>query len=177
MDSRQNTLTQTGKAVELALARLTESVAKEAGSYTLALTSNTDWNISDNQTWVSVSPSVGLGDGTLTVSYSENLTAETREAVIEAQAGNITRTHTLTQAQQATSQLFSHVLIKGTTKDLACENTDSQTYFTDESGYGNSNVIFFDNQGNNRVPAGFYQKNNVVLETNNNGEVIDSQLC
>ena len=175
--SRQNTLTQTGKAVELALARLTESVAKEAGSYTLALTSNTDWNISDNQTWVSVSPSVGLGDGTLTVSYSENLTAETREAVIEAQAGNITRTHTLTQAQQATSQLFSHVLIKGTTKDLACENTDSQTYFTDESGYGNSNVIFFDNQGNDRVPAGFYQKNNVVLETNNNGEVITSQIC
>ena len=175
--SRQNTLTQTGKAVELALARLTESVAKEAGSYTLALTSNTDWNISDNQTWVSVSPSVGLGDGTLTVSYSENLTAETREAVIEAQAGNITRTHTLTQAQQATSQLFSHVLIKGTTKDLACENTDSQTYFTDESGYGNSNVIFFDNQGNDRVPAGFYQKNSVVLETNNNGEVITSQLC
>jgi len=175
--TRQNTLTQTGKAVQLALASATQSVAKEAGSYTLALTSNTSWNITDNQTWLSVSPTIGTGNATLTITYNENLTASERIAIIQAQAGNVIRTNTLTQAEQATSQLFAHVLVRGSTKELACSNTDSQTYYTDESSYPNSNIIFFDDQGNNRVPAAFYQNNNIVLETNNNGEKINTLIC
>jgi len=176
--TRQNTLTQTGKAVQLALASATQSVAKEAGSYTLGLTSNASWNITDNQTWLSVSPINGTGNATLTINYTENPNTTERVAIIQAQAQSVIRTNTLTQAEQATSQLFAHSLATDSTKALACSSTIFKTFYTDSSDYSNSTVIFFDDQGNNKVPAGFYAKGDgVVLETNNNGNVINSLIC
>ena len=176
---REHTLTQTGKAVELTISSNSNSVAKEAGNYDIQILSNTNWSVSDDKTWSGQTPNGGTGNTTLNINYSENLTTNIRQAIIQVQAGNITRTHTLTQAEQATSQIFIHNVRQGFTKNNSCNPNTSEliTVYTDSITYVNSNLIFFDDQGNNKVPAGFYQKNNNVLETNNNGEVITSQPC
>jgi hypothetical protein len=66
---------------------------------------------------------------------------------------------------------------QGSTKDDACAETFSQTYYTDNEIFLNSTVIYFDSNGNNQVQAGFYAKGIRVLQTNNNGEVIDLLTC
>jgi len=83
----------------------------------------------------------------------------------------------LTQEAQTTSQIFPHDMRQGFTKDDACAETSSQTYYTDNEIFLNSTVIYFDSSGNNQVFASFYAKGTRVLQTNNNGEVIDSQPC
>jgi hypothetical protein len=175
--TREHTLTQSGKPVELTISSASNSVAKEEGFYTFDIVCNTNWVASDNKTWSSQTPNNGNGNVTLTVNYSKNFTPQVRQSIIEVQAGNVTRTHTLTQAEQATTQLFPHDLAQGSTKNNACSESFSQIYYTDNTTYSDSTVIFFDDEGNFRVSAGFYAKGTDVLETNNNGEVITSQLC
>ena len=175
--TREHTLTQSGKPVELTISSASNSVAKEEGFYTFDIVCNTNWVASDNKTWSSQTPNNGNGNVTLTVNYSKNFTPQVRQSIIEVQAGNVTRTHTLTQAEQATTQLFPHDLAQGSTKNNACSESFSQIYYTDNTTYSDSTVIFFDDEGNFRVSAGFYAKGTDVLQTNNNGEVITSQLC
>jgi hypothetical protein len=174
---REHTLTQSGKPVELTISSTSNTVAKESGSYDIQILSNTNWIVSDNRSWTSQSPANGFGNTTLTITRSENLTTTERVAIIEVQAGNVVRTHTLTQEAQTTSQIFPHDMRQGSTKDDACAETFSQTYYTDNEIFLDSTLIYFDSNGNNQVTAGFYAKGIRVLETNNNGEVINSLRC
>jgi hypothetical protein len=174
---REHTLTQAGKEVQLTISSSSNTVTKEAGDYTIQIISNTDWVVTDDKSWISESPTNGFGDATLTISRSENLSTNIRQAIIEVQAGSVVRTHTLTQQAQSSTQLYPHDLKQGDTASIACARTSTQTYYTDESFYDNSNLIFFDSNGNNKVPSGFFAKGIRVLETNNNGQVIDSGRC
>ena len=174
---REHTLTQAGKEVQLTISSTSNTVIKEAGDYTIQILSNTDWIVTDDKPWISESPTNGFGDATLTISRSENLTTFVRYAIIEVQAGSVVRTHTLTQQAQSSTQLYPHDLKQGDTASIACARTSTQTYYTDESFYDNSNLIFFDSNGENKVPAGFFAKGIRVLETNNNGQVIDEGRC
>jgi hypothetical protein len=174
---REHTLTQAGKEVQLTISSSSNTVTKEAGNYTIQILSNTDWIVTDDKSWISGIPANGFGDETLTISRSENLTTTERVAIIEVQAGSVVRTHTLTQEAQTTNQIFPHDMRQGSTKDDACAETFSQTYYTDNEIFSNSTVIFYDSSGNNQVIASFYAKGFTVLQTNNNGEVITSQLC
>jgi hypothetical protein len=174
---REHTLTQAGKEVQLTISSSSNTVTKEAGDYTIQIISNTDWVVTDDKSWISESPTNGFGDATLTISRSENLSTNIRQAIIEVQAGSVVRTHTLTQQAQSSTQLYPHDLKQGDTASIACARTSTQTYYTDESFYDNSNLIFFDSNGNNKVPSGFFAKGIRVLETNNNGQVIDSARC
>jgi len=174
---REHTLTQAGKEVQLTISSSSNTVTKEAGDYTIQIISNTDWVVTDDKSWISESPTNGFGDATLTISRSENLSTNIRQAIIEVQAGSVVRTHTLTQQAQSSTQLYPHDLKQGDTASIACARTSTQTYYTDESFYDNSNLIFFDSNGNNKVPSGFFAKGIRVLETNNNGQVIDSERC
>ena len=174
---REHTLTQSGKPVELTILSPSNTVSTKSGSYDIQILSNTNWTVSDNQTWTTQSPTNGFGDATLTITRSENLTTTERVAIIEVQAGSVVRTHTLTQEAQTTSQIFPHDMRQGFTKDDACAETSSQTYYTDNEIFLNSTVIYFDSSGNNQVFASFYAKGTRVLQTNNNGEVIDSLPC
>ena len=117
---REHTLTQAGKEVQLTISSTSNTVAKESGSYDIQILSNTDWIVTDDKSWTSQSPTNGFGDTTLTITRSENLTTNIRQAIIEVQAGNITRTHTLTQQAQSSRQLYPHDLRQGSTKDDAC---------------------------------------------------------
>ena len=61
------------------------SVTTAAGSGTFAISSNTTWSLSDNASWLSVSPVNGAGFTTITVDWQEN-TGESRTGTITASA-------------------------------------------------------------------------------------------
>jgi uncharacterized protein (TIGR02145 family) len=77
-----------------------QDVTFEAGTATFEVTSNTSWTVTENETWFSVSPMNGNNNGTLTVTYDENLATESRigQITITATGGAPVVNVTVTQA-------------------------------------------------------------------------------
>jgi titin len=80
---------------------------------TFAITSNTDWSISSNQSWLTVSPASGSGDRTITVTAGANTAATQRTATItisgtgaSTQYVNVTQAADLTAVEQVGSVRF-----------------------------------------------------------------------
>jgi hypothetical protein len=51
-----------------------------AGSTSFAITSNTTWTVSDDAAWLTISPSGGSNNGTITAGYDENTSTRSRVA-------------------------------------------------------------------------------------------------
>jgi hypothetical protein len=70
-----------------------------AGSYTIAVTSNTAWTASVNSsaTWCDLSPASATGNGTVTVNVVENPATVTRSATVTIAAGSVSQTVDITQ--------------------------------------------------------------------------------
>ncbi|MCX6287830.1 MAG: BACON domain-containing carbohydrate-binding protein [Bacteroidetes bacterium] len=126
--------------------------ASPAGSTPFAVTSNTSWNASSNQSWCTVNPS-GTGNGTITANYTVNAGVPSRVATITVtgtsaptatvtvtQAG-VTPTLTVTPANQNVPATPA-----GTTPFTVTSNTDwtvlsDQTWCTvNTSGTGNGTI-------------------------------------
>ena len=97
--TRQITVTQAGQAISnnLTVSPASLSLGSAAGSGSVAVTANTSWTITDDQTWLSITPASGTGNGTLTVSAMAN-TGASRSGTVTVTGGGITRTITVTQA-------------------------------------------------------------------------------
>ncbi len=122
------TLVQTGVAEVLTLDPTSQTVDYLASSFDVSLTSNTPWNVSDTCDWLSVTPLLGEGNATLTVSYDENTSLEDREC-------------TFTVAGNAASVDF--ILLQTATPASITTNTQSETVASDASNIDievNSNV-------------------------------------
>jgi hypothetical protein len=72
---------QTGITPTLLVTPSNQNVASPAGTTSFALTSNSAWTASSDQTWCTVNTS-GTGNGTVTADYTENTTANQRIAHI-----------------------------------------------------------------------------------------------
>ena len=75
------------------------SAGKDMTSLTFTLSSNVDWSVSSDQSWVSVTPSSGcaVSNSTITVSVQANPTYEYRSAVLQVRAGDLVKNITVTQ--------------------------------------------------------------------------------
>ena len=70
-----------------------------AQSKSFGITSNSGWNVvSDDPSWMSVSPSSGNNNGTITVFATANPSTTPRTTTITVTAGSLTETVTVTQA-------------------------------------------------------------------------------
>ncbi len=96
--TRTATVTQAPAPFELTVNVSDSLVDNNNGEISLAITSNTDWSISDNVTWLTESSINGTGDGKIVVSYEQNLTTKERIGTITVTGGGITRTVNITQA-------------------------------------------------------------------------------
>ncbi len=67
------------------------------GSNTVAVTSSDAWTASDNASWVTLSPSSGSGNGSITVNAAANTSSATRSATITITCGSNTATVNITQ--------------------------------------------------------------------------------
>jgi hypothetical protein len=75
------------------------NVAKESGSKEFTITSNTDWQVSSNQTWCTLSANAGKGNGSITATFTENKEVPQRSATITFTGTDVaSQTATLTQA-------------------------------------------------------------------------------
>jgi hypothetical protein len=92
-------------APTLAVDHTTIDAAGTAGSYPIAVTSNTAWTAAVNTaaTWCTVSPASVTGNGTVTVSVSENPTVAFRAATVTITAGSLNQTLVVTQVGALTT--------------------------------------------------------------------------
>lgn len=72
---------------------LNRYVTSSAGFVTYDISSNTSWEFADNAAWItSISPSTGIGNGTITATYNENTSANQRIGTILGSAPGINNT-------------------------------------------------------------------------------------
>jgi hypothetical protein len=74
------------------------SAEAAAGTYPVTVTCNTAWTaaVNTDATWCTVNPSSGKGDGTITVTVTDNAD-DTRSAILTVSAGTLSKTVTVTQ--------------------------------------------------------------------------------
>jgi mannan endo-1,4-beta-mannosidase len=82
----------------LAVTPSTLSLAAGAGSANVAVSSNVSWSVTDNASWLTVSPAAGSSNGNFTASATANTGSASRSAVITVSGGNLSRTVQVTQS-------------------------------------------------------------------------------
>lgn len=126
-DKKYVQIVQAGVAKSLSVSKSSLNVTEVANNTaTFDITSNTSWNISSSQTWLSVSPSGGVNDASITVKTMENNPfAVTRNAIVTISADGLAdKTISVTQAA-------------GTASLSVSDNNLSVAY-------GNSSTVTFD---------------------------------
>jgi glucuronoarabinoxylan endo-1,4-beta-xylanase len=99
------------------------SFSASAGSSPVSVTSNVSWSVTDNQSWISVSPTSGSNNGTVTVSVTANGGTTSRTGTVTITGASITRTVSVSQA--------------GTSSGAnATVNLNSNTTFQTMDGFG-----------------------------------------
>ena len=100
------TITQEGALPFLTVSPLSFDVPAESGSVEAAVTSNTQWNASSNQPdWCTVTLS-GTGNGSITITYAENVRAIVRSAIITLSAADVSPV-TISVTQEAAEAFLS----------------------------------------------------------------------
>jgi uncharacterized protein (TIGR02145 family) len=92
------------------------------GNQTITVSSNGSWTVSDMTNWLTVRPSSGAGNETITITASANESSETREATLTFTAGTNTATLVVTQSYLP----YLGVVINGVrwaTRNLASQGT------------------------------------------------------
>lgn len=78
-----------------------QSVARTAGSTSFLVSSNIDWVVNENESWLSISPTSGTNNGTITTDFTENNGITQRVGTITITGGGISRTVTVTQQRSS----------------------------------------------------------------------------
>jgi (4-O-methyl)-D-glucuronate---lignin esterase len=96
--STASNLCSTGAALSVSTSTLNVAAPLNSAG-TFNITSNTSWTVSDNQSWLSVSPTSGSNNGTVTVTAQGNTSASPRTATVTVSATGVpSRTVTVTQS-------------------------------------------------------------------------------
>ena len=91
-------IVQSGTVSYLNVSPTTVSVPQGGGSVTFEVSANVSWSVSDNASWLAVSPSSGSNNGTVTVTAtSSNTETSERQATVTVAGGGISRTVTVSQ--------------------------------------------------------------------------------
>ena len=96
--TRTVSVTQNGASGQVSLSVSDMEFAAGSGSKIFSIKSNTAWAVSSDKNWCSVSPTLGSGDGSVTVSVDENTSISSRTATITVEGGNVVQTIVVTQA-------------------------------------------------------------------------------
>jgi hypothetical protein len=92
------TVTQTGENVYLTAEPANRDVDHKESKTTFDVKSNISWTVSESETWLSVVPAEGKGDGTLTVAYDKNRSVDKRIGKLSLSGDGIKVELTVTQA-------------------------------------------------------------------------------
>ncbi len=127
------------------------AVASATGTFNITA-SLTTWNITDDATWLTVSPSTGITDALITVTAEANPSALSRSAIVTVTGTGVSdQTVTVTQAGAAASLTLSTTTVSvnaaagsigtfGITSNTTWTVVSSQTWLTVSSGSGSNNA-------------------------------------
>jgi len=85
------------KPIEVSFGVQSQTIAADGGSCTVELNSNGEWSINTTAEWLTVSPTSGNGDVTLTLVAQPNTTQQVRSTEIQATTKDNTATLTVSQ--------------------------------------------------------------------------------
>ncbi|HPN34010.1 MAG TPA: BACON domain-containing carbohydrate-binding protein [bacterium] len=91
------TVTVVQAGVVLTAAPSTLAFSEVAGSKTIAITANVSWNVTDDASWMTVSPTSGTNDAAITVTVSANSSANLRSGAVTVAGGGLTTVITVQQ--------------------------------------------------------------------------------
>ena len=94
-----------GTTNNLAVGTTSLSFASGASSSPVGVTANVSWTVTDNQTWIAVSPTSGSSNGSFTISATANTGTTSRTGTVTVTGGGLTRTVAVTQAAPSSSNL------------------------------------------------------------------------
>ncbi len=94
-------------ANNLTLSQTALSLVSAATSAAVNVTANVSWTVTDDQTWLSASPTSGSNNGSFTVSATANTAATARMGTVTVTGGGLTRTVAVTQAGTSTSNTLN----------------------------------------------------------------------
>lgn len=92
-------ITQAGAAAYLNTSQTTLSIGYQEGSIdSFIITSNIEWTLSSSETWLTLNPTSGSGDGSISLTAQKNLDTSTRTAIISVSGTGVTsKSVTVTQ--------------------------------------------------------------------------------
>jgi hypothetical protein len=99
--TRTVTVAQEGQPVDdfLEVSPNSLNFAHTGGSENVSIDSNVNWSVSDNRSWITVAPTSGSNNGSITVTASTN-SGSARSGSVTITGGGITRTVTVAQEGQ-----------------------------------------------------------------------------
>jgi hypothetical protein len=169
------TITQLAQPT-LSLNPTSVSIAAPASSTgTFAITSNTDWTVSSNQTWLSVNLSTGSGNGTVTVTANSNnpSSSVTRSAMVTVTVSGIAaQTITVTQAASTavTGVTVAPISITITGSNQQLTATVSPASATDQNVTWSSSNQSIAAVNDNGLVVGIAAGNAVITVTTEDGK-------
>lgn len=139
------------------------------GSQSVSVTSNVNWSVSDDASWVSVSPTSGTNNGSFNIVALQNTETTSRSAVVTVTGGSLTRIINVSQdaanprtglnlinktASDAAVHYVSNEEVNGSTKFNYAINSLDKDFNTQWAGNGaldpegsNNAVIIYDLKG------------------------------
>ena len=103
-----------------------QSVSKSAGKTTFSISSNVSWSVSDNASWLSVSPTSGSNNGTVTANFTENTSSSSRTGTITVSGSGMSRKVTVVQEGSSTTSNYINV----TPSNKNVSSSSGQTTFS-----------------------------------------------
>lgn len=154
--SKEITINQVAKENELIVEPISHSVTSAGGTVTSSITSNIAWTATKgSETWFTMTPANGNGNGKITFTVSPNATLESRSANVTVTAGSISKVITISQTGQdvALSVAPTEHSVSNTGGTVASSITSNTTWtvtkgseswftMTPASGSGNGRVSF-----------------------------------
>jgi len=141
-----------GSTSTLTVSTSSLSLASAISSGTFSVTSNVSWTVTDDQSWLTVSPVSGSNNATITVNAtSANTGTASRTGTVTVTGGGITRTVAVTQAGttassltvSATSLSLASAISSGTfsvTSNVSWTVSDDQAWITVSPTSGSNNA-------------------------------------
>ncbi|WP_051336063.1 chondroitinase-B domain-containing protein [Aquimarina latercula] len=136
-------------------------------SKTLTITSNVNWTISDNSSWITVSPLSGTNNGDATITVTANSQNTSRTGIITVAGGSITRTITITQLGIVSDILIDSVVLTPNDTTLEIGNTLQLTATISPSDATNQNITYTSNN-----PTVVTVNSNGLISATNVGEAV-----
>ena len=98
--------TFTVTASSLVISPITTTIVQSGGNSNVTVTSNTIWNASSNMTWLTLSASSGMENGSVTLTATANSEGSSRSATVTFSASGVaSKTITITQNGSTTTDL------------------------------------------------------------------------